>query len=181
MDGQQIDCGRENRPQIWGSGTGQDGSFTRTWDAAAGRTIDVGLLIDESGTPPQQSPFFTRLPLEVRFRIYSLAMPQHPRLWVRPASRHTFDGRLEHFPCRRPPEDTAWMAHGGRCCIPVNNNFFEHVRATGVQPHQDSLALMRSCRQVYVLSLSTPDPSANGPGTAKCVVSGPFVSMNRQP
>jgi hypothetical protein len=143
-------CGRENRLREaqHESRNRNEKYFCLEWEPAPGTTVDVGSLADESSTTRQKSLMFTRLPLEVRFRIYSLAMPQHRRLWVRRASRDMNDRRLEHFPCARPPADTSRVASPGCCCVGVKNNFFEHVRANGVQPHRDSLALMRTCRQV---------------------------------
>jgi hypothetical protein len=113
-------------------------------------------MADETQSTPQTSLLFTRLPLEIRFRIYSLVMPPHRRLWVRPAPHDARHGRLEHFPCSKPPGDTSWIFARGRCCTGVNNNFFEHVRANGVQPHEDSLSLMKTCQQMYVPSRILP-------------------------
>ncbi len=177
MDGHQIDCGCNDRlQQVQGeSSTGKDGAFTRTWDAAVGRTIDLRLQEDVYGTTPQLSPFLARLPLEIRFRIYSLVMPQHRRLWPH-ATPLTRDSST--CPCCLLPEDTAWMAYGSRCCMSTKHKFFEHVQAIGVRPHRDSL--MRGCRQVYVFYphvlcqirlLTTQVPT-------KCVFARPVASTN---
>ncbi|KAK3901821.1 hypothetical protein C8A05DRAFT_16042 [Staphylotrichum tortipilum] len=139
MDG-PTDCGRNgltynSAPACWG---------------APSTTIDVGRLADEACiATQQQSPFFTRLPPEIRLYIYSLVMPQHRRLWVQPAAHGNEWGALEHFPCRNLPVDTTRIAVRGRCCAVTNNSFFEHVRANGIWPHQDALALMQTCQQIY--------------------------------
>lgn len=145
MDGHQTICGRENRPQ-----EAQARHTEPKTDAARQRTISIECMADNTKSTRQTSLLFTRLPLEVRFRIYSLVMPPHRRLWVRPALHDTRSGRLEHFPCSKPPGDTSWIFSPGRCCTGVKNNFFEHVRRHGVQPHKDSLSLMKTCQQVYV-------------------------------
>jgi hypothetical protein len=105
--------------------------------------IDVGRMADDTCIAAQdKSPFFTRLPREIRLCIYSLVMPPHRRLWVQPAAHG-----VEHFPCRNLPVDTTRIAVRGRCCAATSNSFFEHVRANGIWPHQDSLALMQTCQQ----------------------------------
>lgn len=106
-------------------------------------------MADETRVATQaQSSFFTRLPPEIRLCIYSLVMPQHRRLWVQPAAQ----GHVEHFPCRNVPVDTTRIAVRGRCCAGTSNSFFGHVRANGIWPHQDSLALMQTCQQMYAPS-----------------------------
>jgi hypothetical protein len=189
---QQL-CGRENRQRKSPNGRQDSGEqsrskidyFSRSLDEFRRRRINVGRVIDQTSVRTQQQSFFlTRLPLEIRFRIYLLVMPQHRRLWVRPVSEHGYDGHLEHFPCNKPPADTAWTSDAGHgCCIKINNNFFEHVRVSGIQPHHDSLALIRTCQQVYVPVLGSMFITLTNRvnlDTSKPVASGRFASTTSQ-
>src|SRR4051812_38030888 len=97
-----------------------------------------------SGKTRQQSQFFTWLPIEIRFRIYTLVMPHHRCLWVRPAASHMDNKRLEHFPSKTDP---TWMPSArSRICNGSYNTFFDLVLANEIEPDRDSLALMQTCR-----------------------------------
>jgi hypothetical protein len=190
MEEHQKFCGRETRQRKGRQDRGEQSQskvdyFSKSWDTFRMRRINVGCLIDQTSvSTQQQSLFLTRLPLEIRFRIYLLVMPQHRRLWVQPVSDHGYDGHLEHFPCNKPPADTTWTPEAGhRCCIRIDNNFFEHVRASGIRPHHDSLALIQTCQQMYVSKLGrmfiTTIDRIN-PDTSKPAASGHSASTTSQ-
>lgn len=187
MNEHQGLCGREDRqrkghtPEV--DRRSKDDYFSKSWDTFRRRRINVARVVDRASTSTQQQSFFlTRLPLEIRFRIYLLVMPRDRRLWVRPGSEHGYDGHLEHFPCNKPPEDTTWATAGAyRCCITANNNFFEHVQARGIQPHQDSLALIRTCQQVYAAVFSSLMRLLTNLDTSKPAASGRFALTTSLP
>lgn len=152
MNTHQATCGRAIRLRNAAS-LGRPHGF-------CGRAIDIGQLMQNSTDVAQKcSAFFTRLPLEMRCKVYSFVLPPHRRLWVRPVSNSLAvdgDGKavshrvLEHFPCKTPPSDTTWICpNGATCCFQTGTGFFNHVEVNGVQPDADSLALMQTCKQMY--------------------------------
>ncbi|KXX75046.1 hypothetical protein MMYC01_207766 [Madurella mycetomatis] len=163
MDTHQPACGRASR--LWNAEAGSNPSLNAAClgrrHSSLGKTIDIGQLMQNSTNVAQKySAFFTRLPLEMRCKIYSFVLPLHRRLWVRPAlSSHAVNEDsqavphrvLNHFPCKTPPSDTTWTyPNGSACCLQTSPGFFTYVEIYGVQPDADSLALMQTCQQMYL-------------------------------
>lgn len=132
------------------------------------RVLDMTTLLQPGTVSDQsQSLFFALLPPEIRFAIYAMVLPQKRRVWVRPCP---LSGTLhvEHFPCRKPPTDLSWLnaPNTSACCTPVSTGFFGCVEARRLLPHLDSLALMKTCRKMYLGSIihaiPVSDKSNNG-------------------
>jgi hypothetical protein len=123
------------------------------------RLIDVGPVLRRAVSSDQkQSPFFTRLPLEIRYYIYSFVLPEEKRIWARPSQHQkrppSCDGRtpavVDYFPCTTPPLDLTWTAprKRGHCVGRSFTGFFDKVKAHRTQPHMDTLFLMKTCQKV---------------------------------
>jgi hypothetical protein len=123
--------------------------------------IDVGPLLQGTAMSAQsQSPFFTRLPPEIRNHIYSFVLPPQKRVWVRyrplvmikgPLGSANSGGRLplEHFPCREVPSDMRYTKRYEHCgCEETYTGFFGRVDTLGLQPHQDTLSLVKTCQRM---------------------------------
>lgn len=165
MDSYWLACGREARRRgakaVPRSSPNAPASSptSRPQSVRGPRTIDVGRVRQESAYIAQKhSPFFARLPVEIRLKIHSLVLPSHRRLWVRPVSKSGVpdqaDGTapttiFDHFPCATPPSDTAWLLEPNvGCCFQTRIDFFSWAEVNGTQPHAPSLALMQTCQQM---------------------------------
>ncbi len=116
----------------------------------------------------KQSTFFTRLPLEIRYRIYSYVLPENRCLWVRlldkketlnggPDLPEPRQGRrravsnykyMEHFPCIKKPLDNCFNISLASCCSITGKGFWSRVAMGRDVPHRDSLALMQVCEKM---------------------------------
>ncbi len=130
------------------------------------RILDMSRLLRGRTASPcdqTQSPFFTRLPPEIRTEIYSLILPPHKHIWIRPSPHQkqlkpATGGSLwiEHFPWAgaEPPTDLSfdqYTYYPGAVCPARRRvaNFFGFVEAEGLEPHGDALALMKCCQRMY--------------------------------
>lgn len=104
----------------------------------------------------QQSAFFTTLPREIRYLIYRevLAPPDHPELHVASA-----DQRLLSRRCVNENPDVPGLEHPcwGRCykqdgTTARSGNPKEYAPEYR-SPYPIRLGLLRSCRQMYVVSI----------------------------
>ena len=116
----------------------------------------------------KQSAFFTRLPLEIRYHIYSYILPENRCLWVRlvdakerfhrePDLSETKQGRkravsnykyMEHFPCTKKPRDNCFNICPASCCSITGKGFWSRVAMDRDVPHHDSLSLMQVCERM---------------------------------
>ena len=126
-----------------------------------GGLIDVGPLLQGTAKSAQsQSPLLTLLPLEIRNHIYSFVLPPQSRVWVRYRPLERTKGRLrsnnsggrlplEHFPCREVPSDMRYTERYEHCgCNETYIGFFGRVDTLGLQPHQDTLSLIKTCQRM---------------------------------
>jgi len=120
------------------------------------RILDISRLLRQAMTASDQShsPFFTRLPLELRSKIYSYVLNPSKRIWLRPSPHQiTKSGRggslwIEHFPSQWTPKDLARINAG--CCAAARTGFFGQVNASDLQPDSDTLALIKTCQKIYL-------------------------------
>ena len=135
--------------------------------SARDRIIDMAPLLKESSCEGQmQSRFFSALPAEIRCQIYSYVLPPGRRLWVRPADIGMVDNPeeeifeahsqgaeqhpsalrfLDHFPYETAPEDDYYVSRLRGCGY---TGFHLQMRLRRIRPHQDSLALMKTCQRM---------------------------------
>jgi hypothetical protein len=138
-------------------------------------TLDIHQFtqIDAPPSTQPQSPLFNRLPLELRLRIYSFALPEDKRLWIRPAAHSSpsaagivptpVQKSFGHFPCKIAPVDTTYTVLESNspsnlqmipqsdhfpygCCLETYSGFYGHVATNRILPDETGLALMQSCR-----------------------------------
>jgi len=125
------------------------------------RLIDLSAVWRRDGTYDQsQSLFFTRLPIEIRYHIYSLVLPPEKRIWVRKSpymhprrasSRKRNDPYIvEHFPCVNVLSNLTWLAPREKyeCTRRMYADFFGHVNDRRVEPHMDTLSLLKTCQRM---------------------------------
>ena len=126
------------------------------------RILDISRLLRQATTASDQrcSPFFTRLPLEIRSQIYSYVLPPGKRVWLRLSPHQiTKSGQggslwVEHFPCQRAPKGSILVHTAGYIsstfCGPARTGFFGQLNAGDLQPHSDTLAMIKTCQLMYV-------------------------------
>lgn len=134
------------------------------------RVLDMSHFLQQNSVSQQeQSAFFRRLPLEIRLLIYSFVLPESKQVWARvtpsfvPRARasSTVDAVcIEHFPVRSPQTDLTWISESrGACCAAPSRGFFGRAQAYGMRPHDDALAMMKTCQRMQVPS---QPPRAHG-------------------
>lgn len=133
------------------------------------RVLDVSPFLEQTSLSEQEeSLLFRRLPLEIRLLIYSFVLPESRQVWARvtpsflPRARasSTVDAVcIEHFPVRSPQTDLTWIPESpGACCAAPSRGFFGRAQAYGMRPHEDALAMMKTCQRMQVPS----QPRAHG-------------------
>lgn len=95
----------------------------------------------------QDSSLFGRLPLEIRMMIYREVLPEDKRLWVRPAAQKSISD-FELFPAEAGPVDLHFReelneGHGRL----TGRSFWKKAQLGQLGMHEDSMALMKSCRR----------------------------------
>jgi len=126
------------------------------------RVLDMSPVLQQTSLSEQkESALFCRLPLEIRLLIYSFVLPESKQVWVRvtpafpPRVRASTGDAvcIEHFPVRSPQTDLTWTAEfPGACCAAPSRGFFGRAQANGMRPHEDALAMMKTCQRMHVPS-----------------------------
>ncbi|KAH8896657.1 hypothetical protein GQ53DRAFT_818932 [Thozetella sp. PMI_491] len=153
--------------------SGSWGAKAGSCQASTDRIFKAQHLLDPAGCHDQrESPFFGRLPIEIRQQIYCLVLQSERQLWVRVVDAKDGAGRgtrtthqqdkaldqdenalnsgcVENFPCTKPPTDMSYTLWPSGCCVSTAAGFWGKVTVNKINPHQDSLSLMRTCAKVY--------------------------------
>lgn len=127
------------------------------------RVLDMSPFLEQTSLSEQEgSAFFCRLPIEIRFLIYSFVLPESKQVWARvtpsfvPRARASSTVEavcIEHFPVRSPQTDLTWIPESpGACCAASSRGFFGRAQAYGMRPHEDALAMMKTCQRMQVPS-----------------------------
>ncbi|KAK1835648.1 hypothetical protein QBC39DRAFT_148259 [Podospora conica] len=125
------------------------------------RVLNMSPFLQPTSLSKQQdSALFSRLPLEIRLLVYSFVLPESKQVWVRVTppfpspARASYTGDavcIEHFPVRSPPTDLTWTAETtGACCAAPSRGFFGRAQAHKMRPHEDALAMMKTCQRMYL-------------------------------
>lgn len=83
--------------------------------------------LDKSPTPQPQSGFLTRLPLDIRFLIYELILPNVIRIRTRTKRNKKLGHALEYIGCREPKTGGGVTKHFCDVCLMRHSDSLVHT------------------------------------------------------